>query len=77
MDEVLGAGDARFRVKAEARMNKLISKANALVLSPHAVANIAMYCNRVIVMKSGRVAFDGDPGDATKFYQELVAAASG
>ena len=76
MDEVLGAGDARFRAKAEARMNKLISKANALVLSSHAIANIAMYCNRVIVMKSGRVAFDGDPGDATKFYQELVAAAS-
>jgi len=77
MDEVLGAGDARFRLKAEARMNQLIRKANALVLSSHAISSIAMYCNRVIVMKSGSMVFDGGPDEAAMFYRELVAADPG
>lgn len=71
MDEVLGAGDERFRAKAKSRMDELISKANALVLSSHAQLNISEYCNRVIVLNSGELIFDGEPGEAFAVYSEL------
>lgn len=74
MDEVLGAGDARFRERARQRMDDLIHRANALVLSSHALPNIVDYCNRVVVLNAGTVAFEGAPQDAVRAYEALQDA---
>lgn len=71
MDEVLGAGDERFREKAKQRMDSLINRANAVVLSSHALANIVEYCNRVVVLKSGSMVFDGEPREALSVYRAI------
>jgi ABC-type polysaccharide/polyol phosphate transport system ATPase subunit len=74
MDEVLGAGDARFRERAKQRMDELIHRANALVLSSHVLRNVIDYCNRVVVLQSGKVVFDGSPEEAVKAYHALQGA---
>ena len=71
MDEVLGAGDSRFRAKALERMDDLIAKATAVVISSHALVNIEKYCNRVVVLKSGQKIFDGDPHEAMSVYKTI------
>lgn len=73
MDEVLGAGDARFQEKARTRMNALIHRANAVILSSHVLGNIVAYCNKVVVLESGKKMFEGAAEEALKVYQRLRA----
>lgn len=61
MDEWIGAGDARFFDRANARMEKLIRDDSMLVLASHADQLISQWCNRVIVLDKGRVAMDTTP----------------
>lgn len=68
MDEVIGAGDAQFRTKVSARIDELVGKANALILSSHAMANIEQHCNRVVLLEAGKVTFDGSVAEAIERY---------
>ncbi len=63
MDEWIGAGDARFLEKAEARMNEMIDRSSILVLASHSEALIRRLCTKAVFLDSGRVKAAG-PVDA-------------
>ena len=71
LDEVLGAGDARFMEKARTRINGLIDAAEILVLASHDFNSLKQFCTRGLVFDKGMIAFDGDIGEAVNFCKTL------
>jgi len=67
-DEMLSAGDAVFIEKAKRRVNALIDKAKIMVLVSHDLELVKSLCTRCLVIKQGKIAFDGDAKSAIDFY---------
>lgn len=55
MDEMIGAGDASFVKKAQARINGLIDGVSILVLASHNESILQSFCTTGIIMKRGRI----------------------
>ncbi|MBV9756915.1 MAG: ABC transporter ATP-binding protein, partial [Alphaproteobacteria bacterium] len=68
MDEWFLAGDAGFMDKARARLERMVSGAEILVLSSHQHDIIAKWCTRVIWLDQGRIVADGEPGPVLQQY---------
>lgn len=67
LDEVIGAGDAGFMVKAQKRIEDLIEKSKILILASHDFSSVKRLCNRTIVLHHGEIVYDGDTeGGITK-----------
>jgi ABC-2 type transport system ATP-binding protein len=76
LDEVLAAGDAVFMIKARRRIEELMNKASLLVLASHAIPVIRQFCNKAVLLKSGRVEEFGPVETTIAAYEKAVAAAS-
>lgn len=70
IDEILSAGDFRFRQKSLARIRELREQ-SAFVLVSHSMVDIKLFSDRVIVLNKGRVAFEGAPDEAIGVYEEM------
>lgn len=68
VDEVLSAGDAAFRAKAQKRMLNVMDQAKILVMVLHDMEMIKQICNRAILMQKGSIIADGEPNDVIKYY---------
>jgi len=71
LDEVLAVGDIFFRQKCFARLQELIARDAAIVLVTHNVGLLQRFCDRAILMDTGRVLHDGDPGTAINMLLQL------
>jgi lipopolysaccharide transport system ATP-binding protein len=71
LDEVIGAGDAGFMVKARKRINKLAAAAEILVLASHDMDALAGICQRGVLLQHGTIAFDGAIADAITQYKKI------
>ncbi|MFD1179405.1 ABC transporter ATP-binding protein [Paenibacillus puldeungensis] len=72
LDEVIGAGDASFAVKAKARMMGLMGKAKILILVSHDLKTIEEVCNRVILVKGGNIVMDGKAQEVIEYYKNSM-----
>lgn len=72
LDEVVGAGDASFMVKARRRIYDLMDQSKLMVFVTHDMATMQEVCNRTILMDHGTIIFDGTPADALKEYQKRL-----
>jgi ABC-type polysaccharide/polyol phosphate transport system ATPase subunit len=68
IDEVFGAGDANFVNKAREIMVNLLNKSSIVVLATHSDELIKEFCNKVLLLESGRVKYFGDPEKALDLY---------
>lgn len=68
LDEVLSTGDAKFRRKAEERMNKLIERSGSILLVSHSSKQLQNLCTRVLWLDKGRLLMDGEPEVVLKEY---------
>ncbi len=68
LDEIFAGGDAAFLVKAKARMNAMIDKADIVIMVSHDHQLIRSLCNRVIWMDHGKLIADGAPDDIVDSY---------
>jgi ABC-type polysaccharide/polyol phosphate transport system ATPase subunit len=68
LDEIFAGGDAAFLVKAKARMNDMIDKANIVIMVSHDHQLIKSLCNRVIWMDHGKLIADGAPDEIVERY---------
>src|ERR1700745_2452133 len=73
LDEGLGAGDARFAARAEARMQALIQRTRILVLARHSDPLIKSSCNRAILLEKGRLIEIGPIDKIIDRYHERPA----
>jgi lipopolysaccharide transport system ATP-binding protein len=71
LDEVIGAGDAAFMIRAKARISELIRQSEILVLASHDLNTISSFCDRGLVFHHGELAFDGQTAHAISAYLEL------
>lgn len=68
LDELLGAGDVRFRAKATARMEQLIERSKAMIVVTHNLSFVRERATQVLYMDRGRVRYLGDPHRAVDLY---------
>lgn len=70
VDEALSVGDEFFRKKCIKKINELIEKENVtLLFVTHAVNTAKDFCKRGMIMKDGKLIFDGDIKEAITKYE--------
>jgi ABC-type polysaccharide/polyol phosphate transport system ATPase subunit len=74
IDEVFGAGDAQFMIKAQQRIEKLTARASVLVVASHSPAIIRQFCNKAMLLRAGRIEEFGDVDSTLAAYDKWVAA---
>jgi len=67
IDEIMSAGDAAFRQKAEAEMNRIMGERTVILVS-HAMGTIKRFATRVIWLNRGVVAAMGEPKEVIEQY---------
>ena len=67
IDEIMGAGDAAFRQKAEVEMNRIMGDKTVLLVS-HAMNTIEKFASKVIWLDKGVIAAMGEPKEVIEQY---------
>ncbi|MDP7348054.1 MAG: ABC transporter ATP-binding protein [Phycisphaeraceae bacterium] len=70
VDEVLAVGDAGFQRKCIQKMAQVAGGGRTVLFVSHNMGSITELCDRVILLKDGRVAMTGDPDDVIRAYLE-------
>ena len=68
MDEMVGAGDARFQVKAQQRLQQLMSRVNILVLASHNDALLRSFCTEALLLQHGELLHRGPVDECLALY---------
>lgn len=71
VDEALAVGDIFFQQKCVAHMKEMQQNAT-IVFVTHDMHSVTNLCERVILLDSGRIVFDGEPIDGVSKYTKLV-----
>jgi teichoic acid transport system ATP-binding protein len=70
VDEALSTGDSRFQEKCLLRVQEIIAKDHVtLLFVTHNLETATKFCSRGIVMKDGRIIFDGPISEASQLYE--------
>lgn len=72
IDEVLSIGDEHFRRKCKERLDRFWHGPTTVLVVSHDLAFIEQSCDRVLCVDRGRIAFDGAPRTAIRFYLDAV-----
>jgi ABC-type polysaccharide/polyol phosphate transport system ATPase subunit len=71
LDEELGAGDARFAMRAAKRVEALIERSSIVVLASQSQELISRICNRAILLDHGRLIADGPTKDVLEIHSRM------
>jgi ABC-type polysaccharide/polyol phosphate transport system ATPase subunit len=72
LDEMISVGDRAFVEKADKRIEQMIDKSSIFVLASHDMEVLRKFCNRAILMRKGKIIYDGTTDDAIKYYSETT-----
>ncbi len=72
VDEVLAVGDAQFQKKCLGKMEEVGKEGRTVIFVSHNMAAISSLCERTIVLKSGKIAFDGDVEKGIDHYLDDI-----
>jgi ABC-type polysaccharide/polyol phosphate transport system ATPase subunit len=72
LDEIIGVGDASFQAKAKARLEKIVNRAQILVVSSHSDTIIRDLCEKVIWLDKGSIAAYGAVDEVLAAYNATV-----
>lgn len=76
IDEVFAVGDKNFQDKSRAKTTELFNQGKTVLFSSHSDGLIRRFCNRVIYIKDGKIAFDGDVEEGLALYNSDVQGVS-
>jgi ABC-type polysaccharide/polyol phosphate transport system ATPase subunit len=71
LDEVLAVGDAAFQQKCLQRISELKQNGTTIVFISHDLRAVQKLCDRVILLKKGKIEADGDPAETIALYQSI------
>src|SRR5215216_563564 len=77
LDEVLAVGDASFQRKCIQRITELKKNGTTIVFISHDLRSVQQLCDRVVLLKKGRIEADGVPAETIALYQNLSAELGG
>ena len=69
LDEWLSTGDRFFVQRSNERLRNHIDSSEILVFASHNTSTLLEICTRGLVLKAGKIVFDGDIEDAIDFYE--------
>ena len=73
VDEELSVGDEQFKNKCINKINKLLKKENiTLLFVTHSTATASEFCKRGLIMKRGKLIFDGEISKAEEKYKDMI-----
>lgn len=72
IDEVLAVGDVAFRMKCYQHLQKLMENGTSIIFVSHQIYSIFRICDRVAVLGSGEVQYDGATSGGIPVYEELT-----
>ena len=70
VDEVLSVGDAPFRAKCDAKLRELADKGGTMMIVSHSKNIVKSLCSRGVVIRKGKVVFDGPIDDALEVLEK-------
>jgi ABC-2 type transport system ATP-binding protein len=72
LDEIFAVGDAGFRARCEQRYRDLRALGHTIILVSHAPATIAAFCDRALLLETGRIVTDGPSDDVADRYMSML-----
>jgi len=72
VDEVMAVGDAEFRKKCYATIERLLAEGRTLVLVSHNENDLTRFCTRGLYLNGGRLLVDGTVREALDAYHNVV-----
>jgi len=73
VDEALSVGDEEFKQKCVKKVNEIVKGENVTLLFVTHSTNVAKeFCKRGMVMKAGKLSFDGNIDEAINVYNESI-----
>jgi Wzt C-terminal domain len=73
LDEVFAVGDEQFQRKCFGKIFEFKQRGGTIVFVSHDAAAVERLCDRAILLRDGRVEFDGATHDAIVRYRRLLA----
>jgi ABC-2 type transport system ATP-binding protein len=70
IDEIFGAGDSDFMVKARHRMISLLDQSNIVVIATHSNDLISEFCNKALLLDGGKIKYFGPVAEALRLYNK-------
>lgn len=75
VDEALSVGDKEFRRKCNLKINEIVKEGNVTFLFvTHSTGVAKSFCKRGIVLKTGKLVFDGSIEEAIQYYDDMLEA---
>lgn len=70
IDEWIGAGDEKFKLKAEKRLNNMIGSSKGFILASHNSHIVKQYCKKAVWLEKGVLKMSGPSEDIIDQYVE-------
>src|SRR3990167_4273337 len=77
LDEVLAVGDESFRRKCLEYFETIKLKGKTVVFVTHDMNSVRQFCNRAMLIESGKVVYSGSPDVIAERYSKLNLKSSG
>lgn len=74
LDEMIGAGDAAFIARADARLKTFLARAGILVIASHSMSILRQWCNKGMLLEQGKLVAFGPLEEVVSVYQAKVSA---
>ena len=73
VDEALSVGDVFFQTKCYKRMDELKNKGTTIIMVTHDLGAVIKYCDRTMVLNSGKQIAVGTPHEMFDLYKKILA----
>lgn len=72
IDEVLAVGDKSFQEKSRQKVIEMFHEGKSVIFASHSESLIRQFCSRVVYLKDGKIAYDGDVEEGLQKYNEDI-----
>ena len=73
VDEALAVGDIFFQAKCYKKFEEFKKMGKTIIFVTHDMSSVLAYCDRVLVLNKGKMAFLGSAKDAVNIYKQILA----
>jgi ABC-type polysaccharide/polyol phosphate transport system ATPase subunit len=77
LDEIFAVGDAGFKARCERRYHELRALGHTAIIVSHDPRIIATFCDRALLLDSGRIVFEGPARDVADRYLSTLTQPEG
>ncbi len=68
LDEILAVGDMVFQRQCLAKIKAFLDENKTILLATHNLGDVSAICHRVVLLKNGRIQYDGDTESVLREY---------